>query len=197
MRSWRCSSCTDVPHTYDGWVWLYDCTDELIWEGALVIAAAMSSRAARGHAIYGSSMLLLGGRAAGCGTDKPPHRPAAAERLAAFCARSAPSSERADSSTGWRFPGSANSRRSSATHFARHGRYRPQAARRDADQRARARAGARPARAARAAQQAEIDRVDACHRGRHPRKRSRDPRSAATASSRALRSTVRRRSDGP
>ena len=27
-----------VPHTYDGLVWLYDCTDELIWEGALVIA---------------------------------------------------------------------------------------------------------------------------------------------------------------
>jgi hypothetical protein len=31
-------SCTDVPHTYDGLVWLYDCTDELSWEGALVIA---------------------------------------------------------------------------------------------------------------------------------------------------------------
>lgn len=31
-------SCTAVPHTYDGLVWLYDCTDELIWEGALVIA---------------------------------------------------------------------------------------------------------------------------------------------------------------
>ena len=31
-------SCTDVPHTYDGLVWLYDCTDELTWEGALVIA---------------------------------------------------------------------------------------------------------------------------------------------------------------
>jgi hypothetical protein len=31
-------SCTDVPHTYDGWVWLYDCTDELTWEGTLTIA---------------------------------------------------------------------------------------------------------------------------------------------------------------